>query len=163
MSLQSWMWFYIGEQPYAIPLDSVAEVTMAAKPRLIPLVPMEVGGVLNVRGEPLPSIDGAALFGSEPDGTRHHVLVLQQGRVRVGILVSEVSKIAGVRETAPPADAPPAPPFVRLHLGCTVALRERAQENIEKTPPEVDQVAQPPGAPIPGTRGLRRRARVGSP
>ena len=49
----SWLQFDLGERSFAIPLDAVAEVMWAQQPRLIPLVPPNVGGVLNIRGEPL--------------------------------------------------------------------------------------------------------------
>ena len=59
----SWLQFDLGERSYAIPLDAVAEVMWAQQPRLIPLVPPSVGGVLNIRGEPLVVMNGAAVFG----------------------------------------------------------------------------------------------------
>ena len=59
----SWLQFDLGERSYAIPLDAVAEVMWAQRPRLIPLVPPDVGGVLNIRGEPLVVMNGGAVFG----------------------------------------------------------------------------------------------------
>ena len=62
----SWLQFDLGERSFAIPLDAVAEVMWAQQPRLIPLVPPNVGGVLNIRGEPLVVMNGGAVFGLEP-------------------------------------------------------------------------------------------------
>ncbi len=59
----SWLQFDLGERSYAIPLDAVAEVMWAQQPRLIPLVSPSIGGVLNIRGEPLVVMNGRAVFG----------------------------------------------------------------------------------------------------
>jgi chemotaxis signal transduction protein len=88
-----WLRFKIGETAFAIPLRAVAEVTSAATPRLIPLVPLQVGGILNVRGEPLPAVDGGVLLCNQPSGTRRHVLVLEHETARIGVLVGHVSRI----------------------------------------------------------------------
>jgi chemotaxis signal transduction protein len=89
----SWLQFDLGERAYAIPLDAVAEVMPARRPRLIPLVPMEVGGILNLRGEPLVVVDGGPLFGHGSDLRYRHVLLLEQGSLRIGLRVGQVSRI----------------------------------------------------------------------
>jgi chemotaxis signal transduction protein len=88
-----WLCFEVSGQDYAIPLASVVEVTGAQRLHLIPRIPLEIGGVLNVRGEPLPAVDGGALLtGSK--ATRHrHVLVLERGSLRIGVLVGQVRRI----------------------------------------------------------------------
>jgi chemotaxis signal transduction protein len=90
-----WLRFRLGASEYAIALDAVVEVTAARTPRLIPLVKRHIGGILNVGGEPLPAVHGHALVGGSDDGgTRaRHALVLEDGPVRVGILVDQVSRI----------------------------------------------------------------------
>ncbi len=66
----SWLQFDLGERCYAIPLDAVAEVMPAQQPRLIPLVPPSVGGVLNIRGEPLVVMNGGAVFGLDASAAK---------------------------------------------------------------------------------------------
>ncbi len=88
-----WLRFTIGDSACAIPLHAVAEVTSAGSPRLIPLVPLQVGGILNIRGEPLPVVDGGVLLRNRPNCTHHHVLVLEHGGERIGIRVGHVSHI----------------------------------------------------------------------
>jgi chemotaxis signal transduction protein len=93
--------FEVSGQAYAIPLASVVEVTGAQRPHLIPRIPLEIGGVLNVRGEPLPAVDGGALLtGSKAQGHRH-VLVLERGSLRIGVLVGQVRRIERELPTQP--------------------------------------------------------------
>ena len=86
-----WLRFNLFETRYAIPLSSVAEVTEASIPRMIPLVPLELGGVVNVRGEPLPVVDGGMLLESSSRGPYRQILVLENEGDRIGVLVGQVS------------------------------------------------------------------------
>jgi chemotaxis signal transduction protein len=88
-----WLRFKIDDSACAIPLNAVAEVTSAGSPRLIPLVPLRVGGILNVRGEPLPVVNGGVVLRDQPSDVHRHVLVLEHGLARIGILVGHVSRI----------------------------------------------------------------------
>ncbi len=96
----TWIRFEVGGRSYALPLDSVAEVTRAGRPRMIPGVRLEVGGILNVRGEPLPVVDGGVLLGQKPEA-HSHALLLEQGGLRIALLVGRVSRIE--RELPPPS------------------------------------------------------------
>lgn len=87
----SWLRFCVGEGSYAIPLHAVAEVMTASTPHLIPLVPIQLGGVVNVRGEALPVVEGHALLQRPPVEGGRHILVLENGSARIGIRVSHVS------------------------------------------------------------------------
>jgi chemotaxis signal transduction protein len=89
----SWLRFKVRDRGYAIPLDDVVEVAVAKFPRLIPLVPLNIGGVLNAGGEPLPVVNGGILFDGRPTGGTQHALVLERDGVRVGVLVTSVSRI----------------------------------------------------------------------
>ena len=106
-----WIRFSIGEIAYAIPLSAVVEVASAARPYLIPLVPLQAGGILNVRGEPLPVVDGGALLCNQSDDVYRHVIVLEHGEGRIGVLVGHVSRIersvpSGALDEDPPIDCP---------------------------------------------------------
>lgn len=81
-------------------------------PSLIPLVPRSVGGILNLRGEPLPALVGGALFQVRDSAPGDYLLVLEHAQLRAGVLVSEVRGIAGVRRSAAAEDAPEGPSFV---------------------------------------------------
>ena len=99
-----WLRFKIGDSACAIPLHAVAEVTSAGSPRLIPLVPLRVGGILNVRGEPLPVVNGGVVLRDQPSDVHRHVLVLEHGLARIGILVGHVSRIERSMPSTPADD-----------------------------------------------------------
>lgn len=112
--------FRVGARCYGIPLAAVSEVTGGGAPRLIPLVPSEVGGVLNVRGEPLVVLDAGTLFEGRPCGARRHVIALSRRELRLGVLVEGVSGIeTGIDGTPlPEEEVPPAGPLsVRWVIG----------------------------------------------
>jgi chemotaxis signal transduction protein len=90
---QPWLRFEITEQGYALPLGAIVEVMPAPRPHLIPRVPLGRGGVVNLRGEPLPAIDGSALLTGKPAQRHRHMLVLERGSLRLGVLVGAVSRI----------------------------------------------------------------------
>jgi chemotaxis signal transduction protein len=93
MSENPWLRFEVGGQAYALPLSAVVEVTGAHVPYLIPRIPLEIGGVLNVRGEPLPAVDGGAVLTGSPVDAHRYVLVMERGSVRIGVLVGDVRRI----------------------------------------------------------------------
>ncbi len=115
----AWIRFLVHEQEYALPLDVVLEVTVARRPRLIPLIETGIAGVINVKGEPLPAVDGGALLCDRPGSGHRHALVLERGSLRMGVLVASVTKVEPGRDLAAyePAEEPPghlpAPDLVR--------------------------------------------------
>jgi hypothetical protein len=90
---REWLRFSVAEADYAIALEAVSEVTAARKPNFVPLVPLEIGGILNVRGEPLPAVDARALIGAERGRGARPALVLGNDALQVGLLVDAVSRI----------------------------------------------------------------------
>jgi chemotaxis signal transduction protein len=88
-----WLRFEVADQGYALPLGAVVEVTPAPRPHLIPRVPLELGGVVNMRGEPLPAVDGGALLTGISALRHRHMLVLERGSLRLGVLVGGVQRI----------------------------------------------------------------------
>ncbi len=93
MAERGWIRFEVGKREYALALEAVAEVTRATRPHLIPRVPRDVACVVNFRGEPLASVDGAAAFCAESSSEHRHLLVLEHGALRIGLLVSQVTRI----------------------------------------------------------------------
>src|SRR5258706_14381045 len=89
---ESWLRFEIAEQAYALPLGAVLEVMAAPRPHLIPRVALELGGVVNMRGEPLPAVDGGALLTGRSALGYRHMLMLERGNLRLGVLVGGVQR-----------------------------------------------------------------------
>jgi chemotaxis signal transduction protein len=88
-----WLRFEVAEQGYALPLGAVVEVLAAPRPHLIPRVALELGGIVNMRGEPLPAVDGGALLTGRSAHHHRHMLVLERGSLRLGVLVGAVQRI----------------------------------------------------------------------
>ena len=88
-----WLRFEVAEQGYALPLGAVVEVMAAPRPHLIPRIARELGGVVNMRGEPLPAVDGGALLTGRSARSHRHMLVLERGSLRLGVLVGAVQRI----------------------------------------------------------------------
>jgi chemotaxis signal transduction protein len=119
MQTAPWLRFLVHERGFALPVSAVAEVANAAELHLIPLVPRELGGAVNFRGEPLPVLDAAALLSAQGGGRRRHLIVLGDARLRLGLLVSRLVGIerdpGGAVEVDP---GPGTPAFVRwVRLG----------------------------------------------
>jgi chemotaxis signal transduction protein len=91
--------FEVGDRAYLLPLEAVSEVTPASRPRLIPRVPMDLAGILNVRGEPVVVIDGGRALDERRAPPYPHAILLEGKDGRLGILVSAVSRIERRRPT----------------------------------------------------------------
>jgi chemotaxis signal transduction protein len=91
--MPAWLRFRTAGRSFGLPLDAVAEVTAGGVPRLIPFVPRASGGILNVRGEPLPVVDAGALLLGAPAGARGHVVALLRDGTRLGVLVDFAARI----------------------------------------------------------------------
>jgi len=101
-----WLRFEVAEQGYAVPLGAVVEVMAAPSPHLIPRVALDVGGMVNVRGEPVPAVDGGALLTGRPARRHRHMLVLERGSLRLGVLVGAVQRIEGTLGLVESAELP---------------------------------------------------------
>lgn len=88
-----WIRFSVDSIDYALPLDLVSEVVPPPRLRLIPFVPKGRAGVINVKGEPLPAVNGGAVLQGRPTVVHRHVLILEHGDFRFGMFVDEVSRI----------------------------------------------------------------------
>jgi len=96
--------FRVGSERYALPLEAVREVVLPQPPfARVPRVSEAVPGVMNLRGRVLAVVDLAALVGLPSQTLREgsgQVLVLDQGKRAVGVLIAGVR---GVEEVEPPA------------------------------------------------------------
>lgn len=101
MTDDQWLRFEVSGRAHALPLAAIGEVTQAREPRLIPFLPLEVAGIVNVRGEPLPTLDTGVILGAAPTRGHRHLLVMGSEPDRIGLLVGSVSRIARALRDAP--------------------------------------------------------------
>lgn len=96
--------FRVAGERYALPLEAVREVVLPQPPfARVPRVSEAVPGVMNLRGRVLAVVDLAALVGLPAQPLRAgtgQVLVLDQGKRAVGVLIGGVQ---GVENVDPPA------------------------------------------------------------
>ncbi len=124
LSETGWLRFEVAERAYALPLAAIAEVTRASRLHLIPRVPLDVAGIVNFRGEPLPAIDGGAALLGRPLRDHRHLVVLQRDALRLGLLVKQVARIDRELRTSRKAEENEVPelPFVEWVSEGDVAL-----------------------------------------
>jgi chemotaxis signal transduction protein len=89
----SWLCFRVCAVEYAIPLSDMAEVSAGRSRYLIPTISLEVAGIINLRGEPLPALDAGMLLVGVPCRADRHVLILERGLLRIGLFVDAVLRI----------------------------------------------------------------------
>ena len=93
--------FTIGDDEYAVDINTVREIKAWSEPTMLPNQPTHMLGVLNLRGAIVPIFDLRCRFNqgmTEP--TKMHVnIILAVGERFVGILVDTVSDILSVDET----------------------------------------------------------------
>lgn len=91
----------IGTEVYAMPVEHVLEVAELGEVAPVPGAPPEMLGVRNLRGQILPIVDMAKVFGIAGSPNAQRLLVAEARGNRAGFAVDEVSDIgtlAGERE-----------------------------------------------------------------
>ena len=117
--------FRLAEQRYALRLDAVAQVVRLPDLVVVAGAPPAVCGLLNLRGDFLPVLDGRRLIGAPDACTLEScvLLLMVDGRVALGLLVDEVEAVRAF-----PADGfAPAGRSARFVAG---VLREREDSAI---------------------------------
>ena len=83
----------LGKETYALPVEHVLEVAELGEVTPVPGAQRSVLGVRNLRGQILPIVDLASVFGIEGSGRPQRVLVAESGGHRAGFAIDEVSDI----------------------------------------------------------------------
>lgn len=95
--------FRVGTERFALPLAAVREVVVPQPPfARVPRASEAVRGVMNLRGRVVAVVDLAPLVGLAPqplEAAWGHVLILDQGKRALGVLVGGV---LGVEAVPPP-------------------------------------------------------------
>jgi purine-binding chemotaxis protein CheW len=89
--------FKVGGQEYCVDVKNVREIRGWSPATPIPHAPPSMLGVINLRGLVLPIIDLASRMGFAPavPTSRHVIMVVEQGKQVLGLLVDAVSEIFG--------------------------------------------------------------------
>ena len=91
--------FKLGKEEYAISITGVQEIIMPQEKTKIPKSPDFVEGVINLRGNIIPVIDGRKRFGlnqsQETNETR--IMVLELEHSTVGLTVDSVSEVIHIQ------------------------------------------------------------------
>ncbi|MFQ5699668.1 MAG: chemotaxis protein CheW [Myxococcota bacterium] len=106
MTVRELLCFRVAESHFALPLGDVAEVAQALPLHAIPFLAREQGGIVNLRGEPLPVVDAGFLLTGTPGSGSSHLLVLEGEPGRVGLAVSKISGIRRDLEDGRPCESP---------------------------------------------------------
>ena len=93
--------FMLGAEEYAVPITAVQEIIMPQEPTRIPKSPESVEGVINLRGQIIPIIDGRKKFNllSEKEIEHDHVtedtriMLLEVKEDTIGLVVDKVSEV----------------------------------------------------------------------
>lgn len=91
--------FKIGGVPFALDINSVESVVELESITKIPDAPYEIEGVMNLRGEILPIIDGRKKFGEGMgNGEGEKVIVVNFENTKYGLIVDTVDEVMNVSE-----------------------------------------------------------------
>ena len=87
--------FHLGQERYGIPIDQVKEIIRYSEPTGVPHTVSFLDGIISLRGEMIPLINGRKRLGhelKEPD-KRSRIVILQDGPHRYGILVDAAAQV----------------------------------------------------------------------
>jgi purine-binding chemotaxis protein CheW len=82
--------FRVGDVVAAAEATAVREILPAAAATRIPGAPPAVRGIINVRGELVTLVQGAALLGRPPGGAAETLVMMRWGEISVAVAVEEV-------------------------------------------------------------------------
>jgi len=93
---RTYVLFRLGEEGFALPVESVTGVVRFDAPTPVPRAPESVMGVVNMRGRVVPVIDLNVRFGTEPfrAGPLARIVVAEGANGPVGVAVDAVTEVA---------------------------------------------------------------------
>jgi len=103
--------FKLGSEEYAVPINCIQEIILPQKATRIPKSPMYVAGVINLRGNIIPVIDGKKKFHLENSSKQisddERIMVLEVENEISGLVVDAVDEVITLKVTdiePPPID-----------------------------------------------------------
>jgi purine-binding chemotaxis protein CheW len=111
--LQQYLTFTLGGEIFAIGILSIKEILEYEQLTEVPMTPVSIRGVINLRGSVVPVIDLSARFGGDCTAiTRRTCIVILEVKTDedvhvIGVVVDSVSEVLEI----PPSEIEPAPSF----------------------------------------------------
>ena len=105
--------FTLGGEVYAIDILSIREIIDYGNLTMVPMMPVFIRGVINLRGSVVPVVDLAARFDGEPtEITRRTAIIIVEivdgeTTMNIGVVVDGVNEVLEI----PPGDIEPPPSF----------------------------------------------------
>jgi purine-binding chemotaxis protein CheW len=111
--------FTLGEEHYALPIQSVHEIIRYSEPRSVASRTDWVRGVISLRGRIVPVYDVAARLGIPSELSEHtKIVIVEAGTETAGVIVDSVEEVLTVTdeqiEDAPGADVSMIESIVRI-------------------------------------------------
>lgn len=100
--------FRVGDEEYGLPIEQVSSIIRYEEPTPVPRAPVEVQGVINLRGQVIPVVDLRMRFagtGMPADAPYERIVVTESDVGSVGLAVDAASEVAAIS----PDDVMPAP------------------------------------------------------
>lgn len=122
--------FRVRQARYALPIDLVREIIEYGEITTVPMMPVFIHGVINLRGNVVPVLDLAARFGFEltVPGKRTCIVIIEltldDQSQRIGLVVDAVDAVLDIE----PGEVEPPPPFgagIRTDFILGMARREQ--------------------------------------
>ncbi|MGA2082989.1 MAG: chemotaxis protein CheW [Holophaga sp.] len=110
---QQYLAFSVGGETFAMDIRAIREVIQFGGITEVPLMPVFIRGVINLRGSVVPVIDLCVRFGRQPTGVaqRTCIVILEltqgDGSAELGVMVDNVSEVLSIA----PSEIEPAPAF----------------------------------------------------
>src|SRR6476659_9315008 len=95
----------VGREHYAVPVEHVLEVAEAGDVAPVPGAPAQIVGVRNLRGQIVPVISLAKLFGLADEESQRIVVAELDGR-RGGLAVESVLDVGELTDASEPTESP---------------------------------------------------------
>jgi purine-binding chemotaxis protein CheW len=112
-AISQYLTFHLGAEKFALDIRCVREIIQHSAMTLVPLMPVFIRGVINLRGAVVPVIDLQARFGrqSADVGKKTCIIIFEAKRedsdVTLGLMVEAVSEVLDIA----PQDIEPPPEF----------------------------------------------------
>ncbi len=91
--------FRMGEDIYAIPVESLTEIIITQKIFPVPTTPGHVIGVINLRGNIIPIVDIRPILTLPQQNTIGQIAILKHNQITLGVIVDAVEEVASISKS----------------------------------------------------------------